>query len=571
MVQIFRSNVVLLLLLRLVISNSDAAICNLGRYATPNGCRKCPAGTYKSQKSNATSCSPCPEGTYSTIRGLVYEHRCLPCPRESKSLKGSTSCKPCKKGFVRAGKKCARCPPGTSVRHYGTEPCGKCNEGYIALGWNTEYCEGCPYGLVSNFQRTKCIPVDCDPGYEYDGYECVPCDYNKYRNATMERCEECPFGTVTNNFSGPNIECIRCPAGSYTTDLLSQTFTYESVPLCLTCPPNSTTKGVGKTLCRKQGSKCAPNSIEDSDGDCKTCDYNHRMNFKTRTCVPCAERHVSQPGAYKKCVKCQKGAVVGSYGRCVCKDGLGLRNGVCVPCEKGTASGHYNSCSVCDAGYFAPRKGMTNCISCPEGTRTVGSDRTKCVPTPKCQPGFVFREDFYGDECKSIRTDCAAGLERIVRKGVHVCVNNERKIVCPPKSVFDNVSKCIACGNGFYIANLPESTRLRCKKCPFRSISEGGNSTSCTPCPAGFSASDYYDDLSYCYCKEGKYIRKSDGACMRCPTGSVSRTRNNTRCEKCSNGFTPDYYKRECVCALPNVINHFGKCVKVNDPLEYDR
>lgn len=69
----------------------------------------------------------------------------------------------------------------------------------------------------------------------------------------------------------------------------------------------------------------------------------------------------------------------------------------------------------------------------------------------------------------------------------------------------------------------------------------------------------------------GRYIRQTDGSCVGCPTGSVSRMWNSTHCEKCSDGFTTDYYKLECVCALPNVINHLGICVKVNDPLVYER
>lgn len=553
-----------------------AIVCDVGRYATPTGCKKCPKGTFNGKLSNATSCNPCKEGTYAEKRGTVSSQLCLECPPDSVSPAGASSCKRCTDGYVRACDNCVRCPPGTEIRPFGSCGCEKCSDrSYYAPDWNTDFCIPCPYGLVASDDHTKCVPADCGDGYEFDGYECIPCEYNTYRKGNMTQCEECPFGLVTNDFSGPNSDCIICPAGSYTTDSVSQTFTFESVPFCLNCPANTTTRAAGQTLCRRIGSPCAPNSVKDFDGDCKTCDYNHRFKYKTRTCVPCSKGYYAPRGALKQCLKCPHKSTAGLYGRCGCNAGLGLRNGTCQPCAAGTASGFFsNECTPCSPGQIAPREGMPSCIDCPEGTRTVRTDRTKCVAIPKCKPGFIFSNMFlpFADpECISVRSGCVEGLKRVTRKRTTVCVDAERGVVCPPGSVYDNVSKCIACGLSYYVKKAPLSDLLKCKRCPLGSISPGGAVTSCTACPTGFSVLRNYEEADYCFCKTGKYVRQSDGACVRCPTGSVNNVWNNTNCEKCVNGFTQDYVQRECQCVRPKVVNRDGKCVDVTNPIDYER
>lgn len=548
--------------------------CGLGRYVTSRGCELCPKGTYSDDRSNATSCKLCPENTYASVRGLVSKTLCLRCSRTEVSPAGSAECTPCQSGFVRTCNKCVRCPPGTPVLGYRSCSCGKCDRNYIAPDWNTKYCDRCPDGTVANANHTKCNPVRCPDGYYFDGYECFPCEYNRYRNGSMLLCEECPFGTVTNNLNGPNPKCIQCPAGSYTTDLLPQTNTFEQSPLCLKCPPNSTTRGAGKSLCRRWGSKCAPNSVVDFDKDCLACDYNQRVQYSTRTCVPCREGYAAPRGALKRCLKCAKGATGGYFGKCFCKAGFGMQNGVCRPCLKGTVSPeNANECLPCWSISVAPRNAMSQCTACPHGTRTIGKDRTKCVKDPKCGPGSILRNHDsianVAPSCVSMRTGCEAGLERVKLRGRTVCVDRSGKVACPSGSVFDNVNKCVSCTNSRYLSKSFPQGRLVCKKCGAGTISQGGTVRSCTQCPEGFSTSHEYDrDISYCYCDAGKYIRANTGACENCPEGSVNNAWNATHCEKCANGYIASN-RKTCECIGLKVIDRDGNCVEDPNRLDY--
>lgn len=569
-------SIAVLVLISMVPTTQAEDNCGLGQYVTSSGCKLCPKGTYSDDISKATSCKLCPKNTFAAVRGVVSRKLCLRCPETARSEAGSAECTSCESGFVRSCGKCVRCPPGSYVRRYGDCSCEKCDRNYIASSWNTKYCDRCPDGTVPNANHTKCVPAKCPDGYQHDGYECLPCDYNTYRNGSMLSCQECPFGSVSNNFKRPSPKCTQCPAGSYTTDLLSQTYTFEQVPLCLNCPPNSTTRGTGKLLCRRWGSKCPPYSVMDFDKDCLVCDYNHRVQYSTRTCVPCRDGYAAPRGALKRCLKCRKGATGGYLGECFCKAGLGVNNGERGPCPKGTASSERsNVCLPCRAKNIAPRNGMSQCIACPHGTRTVGTDRTKCVKDPKCGPGFIFRNHDkianVAPVCVSMRTGCEAGLKRVKWGNRTVCVDSSGNVRCPGGPAFDGVDKCVSCSKSYYLTKPSTSERLICLKCAPNTISQRGTVRSCTQCPKGFSDLDgYITGISFCFCDIGKFIRARDGECVDCPEGFVNNVWNATRCEKCANGYIAND-RRKCECLKPKVIDRNGRCVEEVNPLNYSR
>ena len=70
-----------------------------------------------------------------------------------------------------------------------------------------------------------------------------------------------------------------------------------------------------KTLCYKSGSspekRCPVNAFLDADGDCQVCAKNHRVDVKTKRCVPCPKNAISEGGLSTTCRKCPGGQVGG--------------------------------------------------------------------------------------------------------------------------------------------------------------------------------------------------------------------------------------------------------------------
>lgn len=560
--------------------SNTSTICGLGKYATPTGCQLCPFRTFSDTKSNDTECKQCPDDTYTFSRGVVSSRLCLVCPLASTSSGTDTKCKPCPKNTVGRCGRCVHCPPGTYINRYYRCHCFPCPYGEISPLGNSYLCEKCPENLVSNVKRTRCTTLRCPPGYAFDGFSCRPCEGNTYRNGTMQSCEECPNGTVTNSTSGPNKNCITCPPGMYISDFAIQTKTYNGVPLCLDCPINSTTRGYGKRLCRAHNSACPPNSFKDRDDDCQICDYNYYVHQETLTCKPCPNGYTAPRGSAQSCSKCPRGMTASDEGQCVCKPGHMFHGGQCKACPAGTTlskNSDFESCAFCDDGYIASRPGSLECSKCPEGTSTVGNDRTRCVPAPTCPNGFVYSFPIHvpvpiyirvddpkpQPTCVSARSGCPHGLRAAIRNGASVCVNSEGSVICPPGTIYDNDTECIVCGPTTYVSKETGSSKLSCQFCPGSSFSTGRNVQKCTRCPKGFIALPYVPKFFTCYCPHGKYIQ-SDGACVKCPEGSFSDPSDPHKCRRCSKGFSliRQNGMDRCSCKIPMVINSTGFCVQ---------
>lgn len=86
-------------------SDNNLDICSLGTYASSEGCKTCPAGSY-TDKEGQDSCEMCKEGTYNYINGASSDKQCYPCPDGSYNPKtGSKVCYDCPVG--------ASCPVGS--------------------------------------------------------------------------------------------------------------------------------------------------------------------------------------------------------------------------------------------------------------------------------------------------------------------------------------------------------------------------------------------------------------------------------------------------------------------------
>lgn len=564
----------------------------------PTRCVKCLPGYY-SAIVNATACTPCPAGSYTPFRGVRLRHLCLPCRTNEISDRGSSTCRPCPRAHVscvHGGKaSCVRCPAGSFINPYGCK-CEKCPEDSISALPNSFQCTRCrnSWQWPQQPKRTRCLTSACKPGFYHDGYGyCEPCNYNTFRNSSMKVCQECPFGTATNNFNGPNARCERCPPGSYLTDYAPQTTTFEQVTYCAKCPEGWTTLGFGKTLCHKSGTspakRCPANSFVDEDGDCQVCGVNYRVDLARKRCVKCPTGQVSSGGVQTRCDRCP-GAGQRASGEGVVSLGF---SGTCE-CPHGTelvsARGEQPRCRKCLRG-TVPISLSGGCIKCPydQTTRLVNGIRT-CVP---CPPGKIITTTAAGKICvkpkqcaKSGFIPAPPGRPRFFRPGVCVsgvtgcpigarpawrgrnmlCENvRTRKIVCPSADThaFDGRSKCVSCGVNQFLKRNSDGV-LSCVRCRENEVSRGGRVTACSKCLNGFKR---VYTRGRCVCPIGWYVKKNR-RCVRCKNGTWNDKANARSCKKCDEdkGFvltTPSGNgRRRCVCPKGRVVTVGGRCVK---------
>lgn len=163
-------------------------------------------------------------------------------------------------------------------------------------------------------------------------------------------CELCAPG-----YAGKN--CIACRIGTYAPE--------PGMELCLACPPGRVSLAMG--------------SIE-----CGPCPPNQRA-VGTYLCEACPSGHYVTP------------------------------NGTCNPCFEGWfLNSDTGLCDLCSIGTYAPFKGMSACISCPEGWYQDGIGASECKP---CRINTVTKFN-QTDKC----VDCGLGLGTY-RPGDPECVD----------------------------------------------------------------------------------------------------------------------------------------------------
>lgn len=547
--------------------------CQRGEQAVNGKCEKCPAGKYQ-DKLGPGPCKNCPPGTYAPFKGTPRRWLCIPCKANEKSGYGATYCVKCPSGYESRCKKCVRCPPGTWFNRRLCK-CENCEERKFSNSFNSKECESCPTGFTpSKPKQDRCVFRPCPDGTFWDGYECLECEYDTFRNGNMTECEKCTFGNGVN--VGPwHTECLPCPAGQYISDLVPQTYTFEQSPWCFDCPGNSTTRASGKVLCREPGAPCPPNSFLDKDGDCSICPPAYYLDLAQTQCVRCP-RNATSPGKLTtKCTPCPPGAEVDESNECKCSPGTNFQNGICRPCRPGEYSELGYKCLACEEGYISD-EGASLCRKCPFGTYTVRDDRTKCVRFPKCPRGFfagvpdlwlygngLFNLEFDPHTCLSERTRCPQKTKLVQVEKEFVCLNAKGRSVCPYRHVSDGGKKCVFCGEGSYFTM--KEGRLQCIPCPKGTFSTQHNSLSCQKCFRGFKFLREFSEHS-CVCDRGNYIG-DDGICHPCPKNTTNDDFNSTSCSSCPPGFKLERdYANHLACTCQGAIDVQGHCVKDDTP-----
>ena len=170
--------------------------CGAGAWFVGDACRPCPAG----YSCEGYVLAPCPEDTFS-LRG-----QCAPCAANSHTPSGAaveTDCA-CDAGFVRGGRACVACGPGTV---YSPDiGCASCPAGEFCLG--KVHHEPCPADMYATGGSAMCAA--CRPNSECRAPPCVDAANCTCMDGYIDvrgECRRCPPGTRS------VVACEPCDAG----------------------------------------------------------------------------------------------------------------------------------------------------------------------------------------------------------------------------------------------------------------------------------------------------------------------------------------------------------------------
>ena len=161
--------------------------CANGAWFVGDSCRPCPAG----YSCEGYSLAPCPKDTYS-LRG-----QCAPCAANSHTPGGAgteVDCA-CDDGFVRVGRICVACRPGTV---FEAGRCVLCQAGEFCLG--KLHREPCPADMFAGEGLFMCAA--CRPNSE----------------CRVPPCVDAANCTCVDGFIDVHGECRRCPPGTQSVD-----------------------------------------------------------------------------------------------------------------------------------------------------------------------------------------------------------------------------------------------------------------------------------------------------------------------------------------------------------------
>jgi hypothetical protein len=450
-----------------------ACVCNTG-FTGPNGgtCTQCVAGKYKAVvgtfactdcgagkymiTKGASSCTDCDANTYSTTTGSNQEYTCWPCPANSQSQSGATTCV-CMVGYTGPGlDKCEECPANftSPVGSTAANDC-VCDSGYAFqdVSWWV------PRSTVI-FPSMRDISQSCaaedniEGAYEVNGthndrplYKRKTSDHYLWylhnvwyvghkvgtikddNNQQLVRLslagafqdvsefkglwrDDCPIDGIvvrSSYFDNNRTSIIRavapkpceaCELGKF--KLAAGNFS------CTPCPNASTPRAGGRC-------ECFAGFRRASDGSCLLCEAGTFSAANATVCDRCPA-HASLPSGSTAVASCT--------------------------CDAGYAGPDGGPCAACVENTYKNTSGSISCLECPELTVSV-RDGTHC----RCAPGYTGLD---GGPC----TACAVGTYKGAQ-GSAACTS------CPANSVTDSTtSSSCKCTGGRSMKPVKETVQL---------------------------------------------------------------------------------------------------------------
>ncbi|ENN80781.1 hypothetical protein YQE_02790, partial [Dendroctonus ponderosae] len=239
-----------------LVLQSDYA-CPAGQVVEAPDCVPCSIGTFFNK--DTKSCLPCPQGSYQSESG---QSQCMECPviagRPGVTVSsGARSAADCK-GTLFNSHVPERCPAGKFYDHEAGL-CRSCGHGFYQPEEGAFGCQICGLGKTTRTNEAVSVKEcrdECANGQQLaqDG-RCEPCPRGTYRSQGVQAaCVGCPIGRTTPKSGAITIEeCSLpvCSAGSYLNGTLNSCIPCKrgfyqpesQQTTCISCPPNTSTKG----------------------------------------------------------------------------------------------------------------------------------------------------------------------------------------------------------------------------------------------------------------------------------------------------------------------------------------
>lgn len=599
---------VILCVLGVLPSFSNAADCNAGQYAVDNTtCAFCEPGYYCM---DGVTRSACPAGKYNGATGSSSVEACKDCASGFYTVStGSASCTECPIGMIcpfadqspdgdactdgrytpAAGQtECTNCPAGHYCPDADQSPV-KCPKGqYRPSDGAHPDCLSCGTGTYTPASgATECTP--CPAGSKCDGTDKVSCAVDEYADsASSSSCTSCPAGK---SCSSSSASPTTCPKGTY-----SGTGDVD----CLTCPNGEYQDQDGQSSCNTcpSGYECSDPSV--SPVRCAAGTYS---NSAGTACLVCGSGKYSSAGA-SSCTDCPAGSYCNDVASTpqLCAKGYisGSTQTSCDACAAGTYSNAARtSCIPCDLGFecsdptagpvactpgtYADTQGSTACNSCPAGkfcsdptlspqdctTGYSTGGAVECSPCPYNQdcsdstssPSSCPSGE-YSPEGDSSCVPCPAGYQcqptyQACPTGYYSQEGSAYCTICPAGYSCSNDNPPAACDAGTFSLEGVMSCSMcpagySCSSsehvpqlCPDGYYSVGGQVTSCTACSQGYYCPDK-TVASEVPCPDGSYSNAGQKSCTMCPAGEACPTVVGYSPQPCNAGFYSTGGLSEC-------------------------
>ena len=264
------------------------------------------------------------------------------------------------------------------------------------------------------------------------GASCIDCKAGFYSYQGLPECIKCPPDTT----STPGSSYCACPPGHY-----------FSQGHCKACPSDTYSVIGNPTQCKEcpPGSQSVPGS--------HTCNCTGGLFWSNSTCQLCPVNHYSYTGS-TNCTQCPGNFTSRPYqGFCECPPGLywNMEESDCLQCPENHYNTHYN---------------QTSCVSCPtHSTSTLGA-----IPC-NCSAGYKLQNSVLCEICPE---------NTFSTQGSQECTQCPHFKAAAPGSEF-----CYSCTFGQFWENHT------CLQCPAHLYGDGVH---CLECPPGFKV-----DEGFCY------------------------------------------------------------------------
>ena len=281
-------------------------------------------------------------------------------------------------------------------------------------------------------------------------------------------------------------------------------------------------------------------------------------------CV-CSSGYAQKP---EGCVKqCPEHSIDNGFGKCVCKTGFYMENGVCKvgkPCPAYSIRDATGKC-VCNKGY---QYYGDHCSRCPKGQIWIPHEQ-KCI-TPcginehldpktkkcKCKPGFgkyegickvcpyhYFIHDGFCVSCPVNSEYDSATRKCVCKNGLTMGAHGFCENKCTGKKVYSETAKKCICVSGLGLSNG------ECIVCPL------GIDPYSKTCITGCKATEVLQG-GKCVCKNG-FGYNQNGVCIDCSKLHGGFLLDG-HCATCPSTFV--HNGQTCVCP-PGTSNIDGKCI----------